>query len=65
MVENLVQCESVAGVFLQDARDELLCRGGKRGGQVVPDFLYALVCFFQVKSFERRVATQQRVPERD
>lgn len=65
VVEDLIQCESVAGVFLQDAWDEFLCSGGKRGWQVVPNFLYTLVCFLQVKSLKRRVSTHQRVPEWD
>ena len=62
MVEDLIERESVAGVFLQDARDESLCGGGKRGGQVVPNFLYTLVRLLQVESLERRAATHQRVP---
>lgn len=32
MVEDLVQCEPVAGVFLQDAWDEFLRSRGKSGG---------------------------------
>lgn len=63
VVENLIQCESVAGIFLQDARDEFLRRRGERGWQVVPNFLYTFVCLLQVKSLERRVATHQRIPD--
>lgn len=62
MVEDLIQWESVAGVFLQDAWDEFLCSRGKSGWQVVPDFLYTLVGLLQVKSLKRRVATHQCVP---
>lgn len=62
VVENLIQGQSVAGVFLQDARDELLRRVGDRGRQVVLDFFYALVRLLQVEGLKRWVAAHQRVP---
>lgn len=62
MVEDLIQGQSVAGVFLQDARDELLRRLGDGGRQVVLDFFDALVRLLQVEGLERRVAAHQRVP---
>lgn len=62
MVEDLIQGESVTGVFLQDSWDEFLCSRGKRWRQMVPDLLYALVCLFQVQSLKRRVSTHQCVP---
>lgn len=64
VVENLIQGQSVAGVFLQDARDELLRRVGDGGRQVVLDFFYALVCLLQVEGLKRRVTAHQRVPEK-
>lgn len=63
VVEDLIQREPVAGVFLQDARDELLRRVGDGGGEVVLDFLYALVRLLQVEGLEGRAAAHQRVPE--
>jgi len=65
VVEDLIQCKSVAGVFLQNAGDEFLCGGGERGRQVVPNILYTLVGLLQVQSLKGRVAAHQRVPERD
>lgn len=65
MAEDLVQGESVTGIFLQDARDEFLCRRAECGWQVVPDFLYALVGLLQVQSLKGRVAAHQRVPGGD
>lgn len=64
VVEDLIQGQSVAGVFLQDARDEFLRRVGDGGRQVVLDFLYALVRLLQVEGLKRRVAAHQRVPEK-
>lgn len=64
VVEDLIQGQSVAGVSLQDAGDELLRRVGDGGRQVVPDFLYALVRLLQVQGLKRRIAAHQRVPGR-
>lgn len=64
VVEDLFQGESVAGVLLKDARDELLRRVGDGGRQVVLDFLYALVRLLQVEGLKRRAAAHQRVPEK-
>lgn len=65
VVEDLIQGESVTGVFLQDSWDEFLCSRGKRWRQMVPDFLYALIRLFQVQSLKRWISTHQRVPTRE
>lgn len=62
MIEDLIQGQSVAGVFLQDTRDEFLCRRGDGGGNSVPNFLYTLVRLFQVQCLKGRVATHQSIP---
>lgn len=62
VVEDLVQCEAVAGVLLQNARDELLSSRRQGRGQVVFYFLDTLVCLLQIKGFKGRVPAHQRVP---
>lgn len=64
VVEDLIQGESVAGGFLQDAGDEFLCSRGERRRQMVADFLDALVRLFQVQRLKRWTPTHQRVPAR-
>lgn len=63
VVEDLIQGEPVAGVLLQDARDEFLRSVGDGGRQAVLDFLDALVRLLQVEGLKRRVAAHQRVPD--
>lgn len=62
VVQDLVQCEAVTGVLLQNARDELLSRRRQGRGQVVFHFLDTLVCLLQIKGFKGRVPAHQRVP---
>lgn len=62
VVQDLVQCEAVTGVLLQNARDELLSRRRQGRGQVVFYFLDTLVCLLQIKGFKGRVPAHQRVP---